>query len=176
MPLNTNMGHKFNSIFESVVSRFTCGGYLPGDIIKFRPGYKKSAAYNAMPTPMKKELDELINSGLNIRVVQVGDIMSGASAGNQLKTALTAAITVAGDYGGGRHYGKITVTADMIDIADSDNTNFAKIPDQFVKKNRINIKPEVVIPNPTNVKLGESTILKNDNEAMAALWENNQKA
>ena len=183
------MGKKFDAIFESVVSRYQTGGYLPGDIVKFRPDYKSCDCYKAMPSVMKQELDELIKSGLNIKVVQVGDRLSGVTGANQHKTADMAVITIAGDQGGGRHFGSITVKPEMIDILDagdpspdipgqfrwdddkytngkseewkSDNQNITRVTDKGNGKN-----------TPTNLKLaGESTRLKMDNTNMADLYE-----
>ena len=47
------MGLKFDEIFESVVSRYTVGGFLPGDLVKFRPDYKSCDCYKAMHSTMK---------------------------------------------------------------------------------------------------------------------------
>ena len=47
------MGKKFDAIFEAVVSRYNVGGFLPGDIIKFKPDYKSSDTYKAMHSAMK---------------------------------------------------------------------------------------------------------------------------
>lgn len=181
------MGKKFDAIFESVVSRYQVGGFLPGDIVVFRPNYKSTPTYQAMNSVMKAELDELINSGLNIKVVQVGDKLSGVSSGNQHKTADNVVITVAGDHGGGRHFGSIAVSPEMIDMSDASNPT-PKIPDQFYRKDTTNWKPEEYKADqqnitrvtdkgngkytPTDLKLaGESTRLKMDNDNIASLYE-----
>ena len=135
------MGKKFDSIYEAVVSRYNVGGYLPGDIVKFRPSYKNTPTYKAMHSNMQKELDELVNSGLNIKVVQVGSKTYNHSSALDHKTADNVVITVAGDHGGGRHYGSIAVSPEMIDIEDASNPT-PKIPDQFYRKDDTNWKPE----------------------------------
>ena len=187
------MGKKFdtvfNTIWEGVNSRFQNGGYLPGDIVKFRPDYKSTACYKAMHTPMCQELEALIKSGLNIKVIQVGDKLSGLSAGNDHKTADNIVLTVAGDHGGGRHFGSITVSTDMVDMADASDPS-PKIPDQFYRDDEkyLNGKQEEWKADqqnitritdkgngkytPTDLKLaGESTRLKIDNENIANLYE-----
>ena len=136
------MGKKFDTIYESVVSRGESGSYLPGDIVIFRPNYKSSECYKNMPTIAQKEVDELAKCGLNIRVAQVGNNLSGHSAGNQFKSSLTNVLTIAADHGGGRTYGRIVVTPDMVDLADLDNHNLAPIPDQFRRKDKVTIKPQ----------------------------------
>ena len=183
------MGKKFDVIYESVVSRYEVGaGYLPGDIIKFRSNYKSCAAYKAMSTDMQREVDDLASCKLNIAVVQVGDKLSGASTGNQFKTADNAVITIAADQGGGRNYGRVTVSPEMIDLVSSDKTNLPPIPDEFRRKDNVNIKPKPVEDfsdadnrktdkgngknTPTNLKLaGESTVMRKDMDNLSALYE-----
>ena len=162
------MGKKFDAVLESVLQRSEAGGYLPGDYVKFRNGYKKCETYQHMPSTLQKEVDELATCGLNIKVVQVGDKQSGFSAGNQFKPAGCVVLTIAADHGGGRTYGRVTVTTDMVDITDG-----VLVPDKFKKKDVVIIKPKKleVDPNlitnvtdkgngkntPTNLKLaGES--------------------
>jgi hypothetical protein len=176
------MGLKFDEIYESVVSRFQIGGFLPGDIVKFRPDYKSCDCYKAMHSTMKQEVDNLVKSGLNIKVIQVGDRLSGVSAGNQHKTADNVVITVAGDQGGGRHYGSVAVKPEMIDIVDSNNPN-PDVPEQFYRDDEkyLNGRAEEYVADiknitrltdkgnkkntPTNLKLaGESTLLSKDNK------------
>ena len=182
------MGLKFNeiydSILESVTSRSGSGGYLPGDVIEFRKDYKSNATYKAMPSTMRQELDELVKSGLNIRVVQVGDRLSGTSAGNQFKKADDVVVTVAGDQGGGRYYNTITIGTDMIEPVLTNDPN-PSVPDQFYRDDSkyMNGKAEEYVVDmqnitrltdkggkkntPTNLKLaGESAMLSKDNNTI----------
>jgi hypothetical protein len=182
------MGKKFDAIFEAVVSRYQVGGYLPGDLVKFRPNYKSTPCYNAMHSIMKKELDEIVNSGLNIRVTQIGSKRQNVSYALDARTADEVVISIAADHLGGSQYGAIAVTPDMIDIVDAQNPS-PPIPDSLVYKDRSTFKPEEykADPNnitrvtdrgngknvPTDLKLaGESTRLKMDNDNMATLYEN----
>ena len=178
------MGKRFDKIFESVVSRYQVGGYLQGDVIKFRPSYKSTECFKSMNTAMQQEIDALIKSGLNIRVVQVGDKMSGASAGNQHKSADMVVITVAADEGGGRYYKSFTVTPDMIDLVEQDFT--IKVPEKFYHNSKIDLKPVEYKTDQQNItrltdkgngkatpnKLTESygTQVSKDNAVMASLF------
>lgn len=181
------MGKKFDEIFESVISRYQVGGYLPGDLIKFRPDYKNTPCYNAMHSIMKQELEEVISSGLNIKVVSVGSNRNNTSYAIDPLGAHEAIITIACDYGGGRHYGTFAVTPDMIDILDASNPS-PTVPDQFYRPDNTNWKPEEYMPDVKNItrltdkgngkntatviKLaGESTRLKQDNASIVNLYE-----
>jgi len=180
------MGKKFDQIFEAVVSRSEIGGYLPGDIIKFRDGYKNTETYKFMPSTLKKEVDELATCGLNIKVCQVGDKQSGYSIGNQFKPASQIVLTIAADHGGGRTYGRVVVCPDMVDMVDV--SAGVPVPDQFKRKNTVIIKPKQlkIDPNiitnvtdkgngkntPTDLKLaGESTRFTRDNNTLGMLYE-----
>lgn len=186
------MGKKFNKIYESVISRGEAGSYLPGDIIVFRKNYKSCDCYKAMPSNAQQEVDELAKCGLNIKIVQVGDNLSGASAGNQFKTSSSVVLTIAADHGGGRTYGRITVSPDMVDMAQVGQFNTAPIPDQFQRKDKKVIKPKKYErdPNfitnvtdkgmgkntPTSLKLaGESVKPWDDTRNLSLIYESNLK-
>ena len=155
------MGKKFDQIFEAVVSRSEIGGYLPGDIIKFRDGYKNTETYKYMPSTLKKEVDELATCGLNIKVCQVGDKQSGYSIGNQFKPASQIVLTIAADHGGGRTYGRVVVCPDMVDMVDV--SAGVPVPDQFKRKDTVIIKPKQlkidpkIITNVTDKGNGKNT-------------------
>jgi hypothetical protein len=181
------MGKLFDEIYESVVASTNRGGYVAGQLVKFKPGYKKTPAYQNMTSQLQKSVDELASSGLNIHIIEVGDNQSGASAGNQNKTANEIVLTIAGDQGGRRYYGSVTVSPDMVEVFEDDGFNLPKVPDQFKKVDKITIKPEPVQDfsgetnrqtdkgdgknTPANYRLPESTILKMDNANMAMLLE-----
>jgi hypothetical protein len=136
-----------------------------------------------MPSTLKKEVDELATCGLNIKVVQVGDKQSGFSAGNQFKPAGCAVLTIAADHGGGRTYGRVTVTTDMVDESDG-----VLVPDKFKKKDVVIIKPMElkVDPNlitnvtdkgngkntPTNLKLAGESKSWEDTKELGMIYEN----
>lgn len=180
------MGKKFDAIYESVIQRAECGGYLPGDIVKFRSGYKNTETYRHMPTPLQKEVDELASCGLNIKIVQIGDKYSGVTAGNQFKPASQNVITIAADHGGGRTYGRVVVCADMIDMVDT--SSGVPVPKQFKRKDTVIIKPKPlktdpnIITNvtdkgngkntPTDLKLAGESKSWDDSKNLGLLYEN----
>ena len=167
------MGKRFDKIFESVISRFSVGGYLTGDLVQFRPSYRSTECFKSMNTAMQQEIDALIKSGLNIRVVQVGDKMSGSSAGNQHKSADMVVITVAADEGGGRYYKSFTVTPNMIDLVDQSDPS-PKIPEKFYHNSKIDLKPveyKTDQQNITRVTESYGTQVNKDNALMVSLME-----
>jgi hypothetical protein len=182
------MGLKFDkiydSILESVNTRNSSGGFLPGDVVEFRKDYKSNITYKSMPSTMRQEVDDMIKCGLNIRVIQVGDRLSGVSAGNQFKKADDVVVTLACDQGGGRYYSTITVGTDMIEPVLQNDPN-PTIPDKFYRDDSkyMSGKAEEYVSDmqnitrltdkgnkkntPTNLKLaGESTLMTKDNNSL----------
>jgi hypothetical protein len=189
-----NMGIKFNQIYDSILESVTTrnsagGGYLPGDIVEFRSDYKKNVTYKAMPSNMRDEVDQMTKCGLNIRVVQVGDRLSGVSAGNQHKKADDVVVTLACDQGGGRYYSTVTVGTDMIEPVTMNDPS-PTIPDKFYRDDSkyMSGKAEEYVSDmknitrltdkgngkntPTNLRLaGESTMLTKDNNKLGDILE-----
>lgn len=173
------MGKKFDAIYESVISRSEAGGYIPGDYVKFRSGYKNTETYKYMPSTLQKEVDELATCGLNIKVCQVGDKQSGFSAGNQFKPASMNVLTIAADQGGGRTYGRVTVTPDMVDMVDV--SAGVSVPDKFKKKDVVIIKPKKLkvdpnlITNVTDKGNGKNTPTSLKLAGESKSWESTQE-
>lgn len=175
------MGKKFDTVFEQILQRAEIGGYLTGDLVKFRPKYKSSQCYKNLPSNLQQEVDELATCELNIKVVEVKNDLSGVFGSNIL-------IVIAADHGGGRYYGRVAVTPDMIDMAQEGLFGTGPVPDKFKKKDVVIIKPVPVKrdPNfitnvtdkgngkntPTNLKLaGESAKPWDSTKDLAALYE-----
>lgn len=189
------MGKKFDKIYESVIHRYQAGGFLTGDVVNFKKGYKSSDFYKTMHPEMQQQLEDLINSELNLVVTQVGYDSPGDSSGNQFKTSEDAVITVAGDHGGGRTYGQITVPAEILELdSESDGINLPKIPQKFRRESPgyekgekykrdpkfiTNVSDKAtgkgndkVKNTPTNLKLaGESTRMSKEVGNMVSLYE-----
>lgn len=186
------MGKKFDKIFESVMQRYQAGGFLTGDRVQFRKDYKSSEAYKAMHPEMRAEVDDLASSGLNILVTNVGNKLGARTAGNAYKSPEDVVVTIAGDHGGGRHYGQVTVPASIVEFAENDGINLPKVPDEFVRKSpgydkgkKYKRDPKFITNvtdkgtgvekpknTPTNLKLaGESSRIKNDMESLGILYE-----
>jgi hypothetical protein len=186
------MGKKFDAVLETVLQRSEIGGILPGDFVKFRPTYKNTETYKSMPSTLQAEVDELASCGLNIKVVQIGDKLSGFSAGNQFKPASQMVITIAADHGGGRTYGRVTVCPDMIDMMKVGDFGTGPVPDKFKRKDVVIIKPKAlkIDPNlitnvtdkgngkntPTDLKLaGESVKPWDSIQELGAIYESFNK-
>jgi len=155
----------FNNIMESVRSRSEVGGILPGDFVKIRKNYKKTITYNFMTDETKAAFDNMVNSGLNIKAVSVGDTRSGISGTNQSILPQEVVVTIAADQGGGRYYDKFPVTLDMIDAT----MDPPSIPDNHRWENEGRYAGDLV-PKPFKMA-SESTTSKSDAANLATIYE-----
>jgi hypothetical protein len=141
---------KFITLFESYMRRYDRGGFLVGDIFKFNDNFKRDEAYTKLGQNVKDLIDEMIESGLNIRVVDIKDVNPQrypAATGGSLEPVLTVAL----DTGGGRytHYCSIPCCLGQPDPIDG--PNLPPIPDAMRRKDKVNIKPEEVSEDEENL-------------------------
>lgn len=62
---------KFTSLYESFVSRYTRGGFLTGDIVKFKEDAFKSEWFDKQGSAIREKAKQFSESGLLIRVSAV---------------------------------------------------------------------------------------------------------
>ena len=62
---------KFVKLYESAIQRFTRGGFLTGDLVKFKQGYQDDEFFGKQASNYLQKLEEFVKSGLNIRVSAV---------------------------------------------------------------------------------------------------------
>lgn len=185
------MGKKFDEIFEAVSSRNEVGGYLPGDLVVLRSNYKSCDAYKLMPSDLQQELDYLSTCGLNIKIVEIKNNFSNSYSDNQGRTNLNNVFVIAADQGGGRTYCRVSVTPDMIELAQQGLFSSAPVPDKFKRKDKVIIKPiPVKVDNnlvnrttdkgngkntPTDLKLaGESAKPWESTKELALIYESDR--
>jgi len=64
--------NKFLTLLEAYESRYNQKGFLVGDVFKFNDDFKSHDQYKALPDNVCAVIDSMIDSGLHIRVSQVG--------------------------------------------------------------------------------------------------------
>ena len=154
--------NKFLNLLEKYQSRFENKGFVVGDVFKFADDFKSHEEYKDLPENVKEVLDSYIDSGLHIRVTQIGGEYSDQ-------------IVVAQDHGGGRFVGKVAIPSCLggpVDFGD----NLPPIPEVQRREDKVTIKPEEVPALPTDeegaVKTGEEFTtaphLKDEDEEVVA--------
>ena len=126
------MQKKFVKLYESVISRYTNGGFLVGDYVVFAKDFDKKEEFQKLGNNVKDFISEIISSGLNIRVVGLKDVYPLSRPGNpDTRIGNNLAIDIALDNGGGRYSHYVTVPPCCLELKESDGINLPKMPDAF---------------------------------------------
>ena len=127
---------KFLEICESVLTRTERGGFLVGDMVEITD-------FNKIDGNLKDGLKELVDQGINIKVVDIVNKYPSEKPGSQLNNSGDVVLVVSADYGGGRYVGKFTIPTTCCKVIDT-YPNLHPIPDALKRDNMITIKPEPV--------------------------------
>jgi hypothetical protein len=137
------MTKKYLTLVEAYLSRFQRGGFLVGDVFKFNDNFKTTEQYKKLGQNTKEMIDQMIETGLNVRVVGIKDTTSPRYPGNPQTSSSDVELSLALDTGGGRYTHYINISPEMgqpLDIY----PNLPPIPDAARRKDKVNIKPEEV--------------------------------
>ena len=66
-------GKKFVKLHESYMRRYERGGFLVGDVFKFNDNFKSSDGFKQLGTNTQDLINQMIDSGLHIRIVGIKD-------------------------------------------------------------------------------------------------------
>jgi hypothetical protein len=135
------MKKKFDTIFEAAVTRFSRGGYLVGDYVKFAKGFKNNDAYKALGTNIKQLLDEMESSKLHLRVVGIVDNNTPRYPGNPDTMTGDVTLDIALDNGGGRYTHYTKIPACCVEGLELDGVNYPAFDDSLIRPNGTQIKP-----------------------------------
>jgi hypothetical protein len=137
------MAKKYLTLVENYLRRFERGGFLIGDIFKFNKDFKSSEEYTGLGQNVKDAIDDMIDSGLHIRVVGINDTTGQRYPGAPETASSDVELTIALDNTGGRfsHYAKVSPALGQ---PESPYPGLAPIPDSAKRKNKVNIKPKEV--------------------------------
>jgi hypothetical protein len=132
---------KYLTLVEAYLSRFERGGFLVGDVFKFDAKFKSTEGYKKLGVNTRDMIDQMIETGLNVRVVGIKDTTSPRYPGNPQTSSNDVELTLALDNGGGRYSHYVNVTPDL-GTPETYYPNLPPIPDAVIRKNNVNIKPE----------------------------------
>ena len=142
---------KFVKLFENYMRRFERGGFLVGDVFKFNDDFKSHDAYKGLGDNIKELIDDMIESGLHIRVVNIKDTDPARYPSNDQTSSLKTVLDIALDTGGGRysHYCSVPCALGQpVQYA----PNLLPIPDAMRRKDNVNIKPEEAEEDKDNIQ------------------------
>lgn len=132
---------KYLTLVEAYLSRHERGGFLVGDVFKFNKNFKNTPEYKKLGTNTQDMIDQMIESGLHVRVVGIKDTTSPRYPGNPQTSSTDVELTLALDNGGGRYTHYVNVFPSL-GTPETYYPNLPPIPDAVVRKSKVNIKPE----------------------------------
>lgn len=132
---------KFETLFEAAMDRYQRNGFLYGDRIEFVDGFKTHEEYKELGENVRELLDQMINSGLNIRVTGIKSKYPSYYAASPTQSTGQVFLDIALDSGGGRYTHLCTIPSCLVKPLE-DYPNLPPIPDEVRRKNKITIKPE----------------------------------
>ena len=134
---------KFLALCEGHMKRYERGGFLVGDVFKFDDDFKRSEAYKSLGNNTKELLDQMIDSGLHVRVTNIKDQYPAAYPANPDTSSYNVTLDIALDTGGGRYSHHCSIPAEFgqpVQYA----PNLPPIPDVQRRPSRVTIKPEEI--------------------------------
>lgn len=149
------MSNSFLKLVSENLQRYTSGGLLTGDTVRFVKNYKSRDSYKALSDNVKRYVDEFIKTDKNLRVVDIKPMFPSHATGNDQNIGNAFSIEIAIELAPGSYdlQNKFTVPSDLVEPI-NDYINLPKIPDSIRKKEKINHKPvapqedEEVLNNP----------------------------
>jgi len=135
---------KFVNLHESYMRRYERGGFLVGDVFKFNDNFKSSDSYRTLGSNTQGLIDQMLDSGLHIRVVGIKDTAPARYPANPATSSIDPNLDIALDTGGGRYSHYCTIPC-CLGQAVEYYPNLLPIPDAMRRKSKVNIKPEEVV-------------------------------
>jgi len=132
---------KFETLFEAAMNRYQRNGFLYGDRVGFVDGFKNRDEYKNLGDNIKELLDQMINSGLHVRVTGIKNKYPSITGPNPDQSTGEVFLDIALDSGGGRYTHLCTIPSNLVTHID-DGHNLPPIPDEFRRKTKYTLKPE----------------------------------
>jgi len=135
------MKKRFLKLYESWLTRYNHGGFLQGDIVKFKADALKHYFIKTQSDELVKNLEDLIKDGRTLRVTNViNKFPAVMGTGNPDDVGPDFTVEVGLDEGGGRIYKTAIAHVGMLDKIDT-VPGLEEVPDRNKYDNKIKIKP-----------------------------------
>lgn len=134
---------KFDTIFESNFTRFQGGGFLTGDIIKFKEGWERDEWSSKAPAQVIDKIKEMTGSDLVLRVSSVKAVRPAVNSNaDQAAGVDDFHVDIAQELAPGRFNGVfITVPQHLIEL-DGANDSLPEVPDSLKREDQVDVKPK----------------------------------
>jgi len=129
------------------MQRYTSGGFLTGDVIKFKDNAFKDGWFKTQPSNFQEKLQNMAKSGLNLRVSAVKNIRPAIQgAGNTDNMGTDVNLDITSEIAPGRYADFVTIPAKYVEPVSS-YPNLPDVPEVFRKDDpskRAHITPKQV--------------------------------
>jgi len=136
------MSNKFLTLVENSIARYSNGGLLVGDVVKFVKNYKSKDSYKSLSDDVKDFIDNFIKTDKNLRVVDIKTMFPSSAPGDNTNRGNAFSVELAIELAPGSYdlQNKVTVPSNILTTANT-YSNLPDIPDSLRKKEKINHKP-----------------------------------
>ena len=69
-------------LYETYVSRYTRGGFLTGDLVRFKKGFENTQSFKELDPNVQQKLKDFAASDINLRVSGIVNKYPSAQPGN----------------------------------------------------------------------------------------------
>jgi hypothetical protein len=148
------MNKKFINLYESTIQRFTRGGLLVGDIVKFTSNALSDEFFSQQSSNYKEKIKNFMNSGLNIRISSIKPVRPSYQSGNIYNESSEFIVDIVLERAPGLYYDFATVPMRVLESIDT-GINLAPIPDSL----RYNDNSSTDIEELGSIKKGAEALL-----------------
>lgn len=133
--------NKFVKLYESSIQRFTRGGFLTGDLVKFADGALKDEFFNTQGKNYVERAKYFNDSGLHMRVSAIKAVYPTIHSGDVQNEAKEFLVDVTLEIAPGLYKDFLTIPARLLVHFDT-YPNLAPVPDSLKRKGDVNIDPK----------------------------------
>jgi hypothetical protein len=141
---------KFTSLYESFISRYTRGGFLTGDIVKFKDDALKSDWFKKQGSAILEKAKQFAESGLLMRISAVKTNRPSTQPGFvEANNADDFYCDITLELAPGCYKDFITLPAAILEYKDY-YPNLPEVPEGLRRPNNSNIKPKEIEEEKSN--------------------------
>lgn len=139
------MNKRFVKLYESIRTRYTNGGFLANDVVKFKDDALRDSFFKDVPDDYKKEVEAYIKSGDTLRIKNIKSTMPAVmGAGNTDYNGYSFNAEVCREIAPGKFSNDaITVPVHILTSVDS-YPNLPEVPAKFNYDDKTHIDPKPV--------------------------------
>ena len=152
------MKKRFLKLYENNIDRFTNGGFLIGDIVKIKPGSYNHKAFEGQEE-IKAQIKSLIDSDLNIRVVNIKNKYPGVMGANNTDyiNPFNRTVDIGQEIMPGRYYNTTSVPGEILERVPT-YPNLPPVPASMKREDKSHIDTKEVKNTDKNTSLQNKNV------------------